>query len=841
MSQKWIRSKKWDDEHIPRAAWPLKFLLRAFSSVTMAVILLIGVSLYGAAASVPVGLVALAPTYMIYGLTLVAVIALMALLPVWTGLRVLRGAGVGAGLRFAAGVGGVLVLTVVSVGLWHRLVWPSLRYDEAAGTGFRLFKEYVEANKSVTVRRLRFMEMSELEFYGWWPLKTMLLLFVVNLVFATVRRIEFTFKNIGVLTVHTGIVMMAVGSMWYAALKEEGDMVLEAGPVDAQGMPTPGRPETGFYDNTTVAVWARMGREWEMRPLRGVPRYNDYNLDAFGTGSLADGSRQTASEYTLSIDVPPGPPAAFGPPNVDPNIKMRVVGYASYAELEKQYVKAGTPAAINGELTGSTLWWAKLVAREAGLERSLPFWPTLPRGRLTMMGSALAIEFTKGMSDQRWHDLQTPMPPGALHALVLEANGQREVIAAEPGKTVEFAGYRITVAQLMPQPPFPIITAGYQGAQSSVAVVAVIAPNGERFERYVYHRFAEISQDMLAQVNAQGMPSRRDADPSIRIGYVDSSVSQVYLDEVFGTEGEPGGPIVRAIMRPRGGQPTVMPHLKLGSKVPVAEAIDLELVERWEDSVTLETPVPVPAAERRNDNLGTHRIAAIAVEVSLDDWKRIVWLPFAQYMFKEMNQSRTITLPGGRPLELAFGRLMRDLPGMDLQLTNFMMIPHAFGGPTQDFKSEVLVHQERDGEIVTLERATSLNDPLLVRVPFQRRENLSMVANTLNWAISLVAPTQYKFSQAGWDADGWAQTEQEVAAGLRPRPVSRWTILGVGNNPGIYVIALGSVLMGVGIPWAFYVKPWLVQREKRKIQQRLAKEKQASRKESEPEMAGANP
>jgi hypothetical protein len=41
----------------------------------------------------------------------------------------------------------------------------------------------------------------------------------------------------------------------------------------------------------------------------------------------------------------------------------------------------------------------------------------------------------------------------------------------------------------------------------------------------------------------------------------------------------------------------------------------------------------------------------------------------------------------------------------------------------------------------------------------------------------------------------------------------------VGNNPGIHVIALGSILMGMGIPWAFYVTPWLVQRERKRLQE----------------------
>jgi hypothetical protein len=763
MSQKWIRSKKWDDDHIPPALWPLKFLLRAFSSVPLAVTLLIGVSLYGTAASVPVGLIALAPTYLVYGLTLVLAIFLIALLPTWAGLRALRLAGAGRGVRFTAGFLGVLVLCVGAAWLWHQLVWPTIRFNEATGDGFRMFKSFVAQNKATTVRRLRGMEMSELEFYGWWPLKLMLLLFVSNLVFATVRRIEFTFKNLGVLTVHTGIVVMAVGSMWYSALKEEGDMVLEAGSGDAEGAGAAGPVESGFYDNTHVALWLNMGRRWEMRPVRGVPRYNDYNLDALGVGHLADGSSGTFSDQVLDIVAPRGPVGSDGQPNVDPNLGVRVVGYAPYAELVSQWVKPTDPAAKQGELSGSATWWTTVSAASMGLERRLAFWPTIPRQRILPMAGVLVIEFTKGMSEQRWTDLQAQLPAGVMHALVLEAGGERKVVAADAGSTHEVGGYKVSVSQVMPQPPFPIITPGYQGAQSSVAVVGVTAPTGERFERYVYHRFPEIDQDMLAEVNERGMPKRRDADPAIRISYVDASVSQLYLDEVFGTEREAGGPRVRAILRPRGGQATVTPNLTLGSKLPIAPNIDLALSERWDDSAELETPMPVPAAERSNKDLGTHRFAAVAVELSLGQWKRRVWLPFAQYVFKESNQWRTVALPDGRRVQLSFGRMMRDLPGIELQLKDFEMIPHPFGGPTQDFRSELLVHHAASAGVQTDDRSTSLNAPLLVRVPYQSRPDLSAFANAVRRAVSVVAPVQYKFSQAGWDAQGWEQSEREVA------------------------------------------------------------------------------
>jgi len=88
-----------------------------------------------------------------------------------------------------------------------------------------------------------------------------------------------------------------------------------------------------------------------------------------------------------------------------------------------------------------------------------------------------------------------------------------------------------------------------------------------------------------------------------------------------------------------------------------------------------------------------------------------------------------------------------------------------------------------------------------------------------------------KLSQAGWDP-GDPQTPAAVkaqrdAAG-RFVNQQRFTILGVGNNVGIRVIAAGAVLMTLGIPWAFYLKPWLIRRGVAKRTARAAAARQAN-------------
>jgi hypothetical protein len=153
------------------------------------------------------------------------------------------------------------------------------------------------------------------------------------------------------------------------------------------------------------------------------------------------------------------------------------------------------------------------------------------------------------------------------------------------------------------------------------------------------------------------------------------------------------------------------------------------------------------------------------------------------------------------------------------------MIPYPNSTTPQDYKSEVVVTERWEGAAGKGQvHQTSLNNPLLVVTPYVAPPEMPWLGRVLGRMMSVVAPNQYKFSQAGWDQAGWRQTEAMVAKGQLAKPLARFTILGVGNNPGIYIIATGAVLMSVGIPWAFYLKPWLMARQKRKIQEQLARE-----------------
>jgi len=491
MSAKWRRAKQWEREHIPAWAWPARFILRALSSITLAVILLSLVIVYATLASVPIGLLAMIPTLLIDAATLLGTVVLVLLV----GYMLLRPI-----LNRAPPVARAAAFVLVTMGLvagagaiWASLVWPVLRYDPGTGHGFRLFASFIEANKSTTLRRLPILEMSELEFYSWWPMRLILLTFVLNMCVATIRRIEFTFHNLGVLTVHTGIVTMALGSLYYKSLKREGDVLLIAGSPDQTGAPTPGPMEDAFYDNTKVALWIRHGPDqpWEQRPLAHIPRYNDYNLGVVGRDGPEAPATDSDHGRTLSIPVRDWRQRQGGPPLPDEDLSFRVVGYASYAEATLDFVPSdpppeGQPPRPYRQVMIRATFPGQDPSEPPEPMLRLDLFPTEPPQR-AVDNQMIGIEYAISMPEARWRALAEPVPKGTRHALVVQVPGDsggfRAVYPVEAGSTVQVGqtGYTLEVTGISPEPPFPIITPGYRGATSSVAIVRVTTPDGDSY------------------------------------------------------------------------------------------------------------------------------------------------------------------------------------------------------------------------------------------------------------------------------------------------------------------------------------------------------------------------
>lgn len=73
------------------------------------------------------------------------------------------------------------------------------------------------------LRQWRPFEMTEFEWFHWWPFDVLIVLLCLNMTTTTLRRIPFSTINLGVWMIHTGIIMLALGSVYYFATKIEGD------------------------------------------------------------------------------------------------------------------------------------------------------------------------------------------------------------------------------------------------------------------------------------------------------------------------------------------------------------------------------------------------------------------------------------------------------------------------------------------------------------------------------------------------------------------------------------------------------------------------------------------
>ncbi|MEM9373169.1 MAG: hypothetical protein AAGA55_05950 [Planctomycetota bacterium] len=861
MSRKWQQNKAWEDEHLVGVLTPIRWVLRAFSTIPLAVVLLVFISVYSTLASVPIGLIALIPTWAVYAMTA----ALSGLIPAVLLIMIVRSMVPGQvrGTRFTMSLLGGLGIGIAGVGAWHRFAWPVMHYDPATGSGIEFFSDFVETYKAVTLRRLPVMEMTETQFYAWWPMKLALWLFVMNMIVTTVRRIEFNFRNIGVLSVHTGIVLIAVGSVFYQRFKEEGDTLLRAAPsTDAVGP-----PQRSFYDREDVVLYIAQHRDvigslrYQQRRL-DVPRYNNYNLKAGvgdgalfserpsaggneGTMSPADRAAMTDGGRVLDRPVPMPQTPDGQTQFLDPDINFRVVGYASYAELRPDWIDTQPGLGQAAAPMRVVELFANIPGADLPTDTPIfefPFFLRDPSQRVRT-NDIVAIEFTKEMDEDRWTALSSSVPLAARHALVIEVPGVsgqepfRVVLPAAGGERIELGetGWRLHIREFAEEPPFPIITEGYQGATSSLAIVELTpppAPDGtqaETIERWIYHRFPEINQDLGTSPDPlTGRPSRGAPDPRVRVSYLDMTRLQVYLDER--ADGS-----VRAIVRQPGGAVEVTERIEgewIRNIVPNDEgaAVDLRLGERWQHAEKIELPAPTPVQDRDISMVGSHTFAFVAVEVSLADtspfgpWSETIWLPFTKYMEVEAEKIRTLRVPGGGPegreIKIAFGRMQRPLPGFSVSLADFEMISYDHRGAPRDYQSVVRVaptvrSDDPAGNFPPYEHLIKLNAPL--RAPFHWDPQGNILSNLARRLAAGMNPDQFKFSQAGWDRAGWNQTQELVDRGELPEPRVNFTILGVGNNPGIHVVAFGGILMGAGIPWAFYVKPWMVRREKQRL------------------------
>ncbi|QDU72091.1 hypothetical protein [Mucisphaera calidilacus] len=767
MSLKYRRIK----EHDLALPAPLRWLTRAFSSIRLAVALLLLISLYGTLASVPVG-------YLVIGAAYLA-IALAFFGPPAAILAITQ-RNLPTPLVIAAWI------AIALAGSWLTYLGSVRAYDVLTHT------QAWNLHGRTLIYQLPGIEMTELQFYSWWPMQLILMLFVVNMIWATIRRIEFNLPNLGVLTVHTGIVVLTLGAILYSSFKVEGDIILFRRDLG-------GGYEKVFYDAVDPALFVTVaGHGRAMIPLDDLPRYNDYPA---GTLDI-----NFAQRPDLEGLFPAG-------------LSLRVIGFHPDAEIGQVW------ALQPDDAPDATILKTSPALRLGFGNRELTNPDELPENRLVTLASGLpadrytethlaAIELIADISDQRAQALMTDHPGEHLLIIEVPADNHRQVNAITPGQTIDVAdtGYRLTVAEIGPY-GIPFVTPGYEDAEDTRALVEVEGPT-ESYRRIVMHRFPERSQDFVPRPDDPSvgpMGQRRDPAPDIRITYLDRSKPQF---RILWSPDQPDAPMELIANLP-GSAPLRAPLAE--TRFPIARNLWVHLLQASRNAALVRQPVVKPREQRDPSDIGNYTTALLLVEVTttspLPDDRQILMLHHMRYPRypSDKHQPETLTIPSVGDLTLSFSRREHILP-FGIALSEFEMTPYPDTHPPvpRDFSSSLLVGDLHPEDRTLMQQpdihAISLNNPAIVRTP------------TGN-----VVTGKLKLSQVGWDPGDTASPNHEaVGPDGRFLNQQRFSIVGISNNVGIRIIFIGSCLIVAGVPWAFYVKPWMIQRRKKQLAQQHA-------------------
>ncbi|HBS29236.1 MAG TPA: hypothetical protein DEB06_07245, partial [Phycisphaerales bacterium] len=603
------------------------------------------------------------------------------------------------------------------------------------------------------VRQWRAFEMTEFEWFHTPFFLALVALICANIVVTTLRRIRFNAVNLGVWMIHTGILILAAGSVVYFSTKIEGDtpvirrdvvinlpgapeavrlaaivgsaaavrtergeftfsvaqidpawelmsaddsgkrafaVSVQVTPPDAppfvrqllDGYPQytedviPGRgrvkkleefagratvddsmsmsleprPQRYFWLKESAALYVRPAGEeaWVQRPIRGLPRYNDYVSSV--TDDIwpppPDPQGRPLTPRPLDIPLPaPAPDALAG-------AEVRVTGFLRFAVIEEDWAPGGDSFSPLADVAIETAGGASSAfslaafdpARRDALEGRLAFrwvetedaaaeFTRAPRYRLTIRlpdtGEAADLSFTRAEL------------PGADAPFTPLGDG----------------GFAYKVQSIIERLPLS------DGTAVALALVDIHTPDS-KFTRWV---FADPSRNRDNHETAPEEPHKPGApDPRIETVFTPPAGAGAATLTVIAGPGPVGLRVVR--QTPEGAFEST--PLRVGQRVQPMEGLSLTVRRLFTDARLITRPRIVPWRQRDKDADAAQSFALVRVEVREPHAAHTQWLPLQRYAFDDpteaapvlsRNEPWTLTLTDGRRVELAVARERRAL------------------------------------------------------------------------------------------------------------------------------------------------------------------------------------
>ncbi len=638
---------------------------------------------------------------------------------------------------------------------------------------------YIAIGSGVPAVRAYF-EMTDLEFFNAWPLKMLMGLLIVNLTVVTWTRIPFTAPRYGVWTIHAGIIILILGLASYYSMKVEGTTLI---PVH--------ETVDHFYDSTERMLYVRLdGASATAHRLPSLPRFRAYSPELGNTAKLKGEDLHNIVPYIQTRDdagILRSKPLAQAIGLSE--LSLDVAGYWPYANIVDDYVEG------EGDLTGVKVTLTSPHEEMQGMGRGSQWLVgTEDNARSTMMGPA-EVEHIP-LASQEEIDA---VIKGAkeLHRLEIKVGDFQQTLLVEPGKTYALgsSGYSITIEDF--NPAFPMF-----GTNEIAKVLTIhVKTPAQEFRRQLLAGKKDKQTDFKLGVEGAGPFGKRQKellDKSLDIAYEFHDPFNVLPSEgaekdiLFTIAGEKSITLLstsfsREARTQRLESGTGQIALDIGGGRSFNLAVERKEKLRHDQRVVV---VPVKQRTRRGGETGAYQV--LLVRVKAGDWQQTIPVPYLEYANDGVPWSGgKLKLPNNRELQLQLGNTSLELPAR-ITLDKFELVHYPGGNERstlqRDFRSTLTIQDPSSGRVT--HGAAYMNHP----VYFDKNDWL--------------------FYQASWDMDG-----------------QKYTVLGVGNRPGMWTMTLGCIMVFVGLMYAFYVKPILVMRNKKAALEKFGANKKTKKRE----------
>lgn len=638
---------------------------------------------------------------------------------------------------------------------------------------------YIAVGSGMPSLRAHF-EMNELEFFNAWPLKLLMGLLVLNLSVVTWNRIPLTPPRYGVWCVHIGIITLVFGTSLYYRHKVEGLTLI---PVSK----TVGH----FYDSGERALYFRWNNiTLEPHPLPSLPRFNTYSAELGNADYLLAGDlRGIVPSYIHGMDQETGK-AVLRPLaselGLSDGLKVDVLEYYPYATISTRFIDDPTVNNTGLRLTRSDPHTGREVSEWlVGSDRNAAW---IPVGQVELEHRHAANEIER-------YALQHAATQ--FHRLDVKLHDYADTLYVEPGQTYTLGetGYTLSIEEFNPSWPMfgtnKIVPALTMRVRSQSPAVQ------REFKRMVLGGEA-VQTDFLLNVPGappMGQRQKEPIDKDLAILYTFNQDSHRLLPR----EGVEKRTLVTAA---DGSMIQIITGPRRGSKIqPIqsGEEIEIELenaatrvrIERHDHLKQSQSIDEVPKAKRRNDAGQAGTFQVLRVRVSMGGWSQELAVPYAQFTADSAWEEASAGIPGvAGKLQLQLGNTQIPMPAK-ITLENFELVHYPGGSGSsgiRDFKSTLRIEDADTGEKST--GMAHMNNPVYFD------------------------DGRWLFFQAQWDPNG-----------------QRWTVLGVGNRPGVYIMLAGCAMIAAGLIYAFYIKPIIIGRMKQKALAKAAAGKMPKKQE----------